>query len=151
VSAQSSAYLAFTVAGLDCAVAAERVDRIVGPQSLIRLPRPSATDANGAVRLEGAIELRGQVLPVAALRVRLGLARTAAEQPPCEPQAYVILRGAQGLGAIGVDQARRLVELRPEEIVPAPADDRTVVAGVAALGEGRLLRIIAADRLWSGA
>ena len=79
------------------------------------------------------------------------LARTAAEQPPCEPQAYVILRGAQGLGAIGGDQARRLVELRPEEIVPAPADDRTVVAGVAALGEGRLLRIIAADRLWSGA
>ena len=131
------------MAGLDCAVAAECVDRIVGPQPLIRLPRAAA--GNGA--LEGAIELRGQILPVAALRSGLGLAPV----PVPEPQAYIIIRDAGGLGAIGVEQAKQLVRLHPSEIVPAPAGEPGAVAGVVARPEGGLLRIIAAERLWSAA
>jgi purine-binding chemotaxis protein CheW len=143
MSGKADAYLAFTVAGLDCAVAAECVDRIVGPQPLIRLPRAAARTGT----LEGAIELRGQILPVAALRSVLGLAPV----PAAEPQAYLILRDGGGLGAIGVEQAKQLVRLHPSEIVPAPAGEHGAVAGVVARPEGGLLRIIAADRLWSAA
>ena len=139
MSREAGAYLAFSVAGLDCAVAAECVDRIVGPQPLIRLPRAAA--GNGA--LEGAIELRGQILPVAALRAGLGLASGP------EPKAYIIIRDAVGIGAIGVEQAKQLVRLHPSEIAPAPAGAPGAVVGVAARPDGGLLRIIAADRLWN--
>lgn len=143
MSGETDAYLAFTVAGLDCAVAAECVDHIVGPQPLIRLPRTAAGNAT----LEGAIELRGQILPVAALRSVLGLAPV----PAAESQAYVILRDGGGLGAIGVEQAKQLVRLHPSEIVPAPPGESGAVAGVVARPDGGLLRIIAANRLWSAA
>ena len=98
--------------------------------------------------LDGAIELRGQVLPVAALHRRLNLAPA----PRQEPQAYIILRDADGLGAIGIDQTRQLIELRRSDILPTPGDEHgAALAGVVALPEGGLLRIIAPDRLWNGA
>jgi purine-binding chemotaxis protein CheW len=141
-SHEVGAYLAFTVAGLDCALPAACVDRIIGPQPLIRLPCTSA-NGPGTALLEGAIELRGQVLPVAALCARLGL--PASQQ---QPQGYVILRDANGRGAIGIDQARQLIELRRSDIVPAPEDGHGALRGVVARPEGGLLRIIAPDRLW---
>jgi chemotaxis signal transduction protein len=143
MSREAGAYLAFTVAGLDCAVAAECVDRIVGPQPLIRLPRAAA--GNGV--LQGAIELRGQILPVAALCSSLSLAPA----PVPEARAYIIIRDAGGRGAIGVERVKQLVRLHPSEIVPAPAGEPGAVAGVVARPEGGLLRVIGADRLWSAA
>jgi purine-binding chemotaxis protein CheW len=137
----TSAYVAFIVGGLECAIPAECVDRVVGPQRVVRMPRP-ATAGNGP---EGAIELRGQILPVAALRTRLGLESTRGQ----EPRAYIVLRDADGLGAIGIDQAKQLIRLRPADIVPAPAEEHSVIAGVVARPEGGVLRIIAAHRLWS--
>jgi len=123
------------------------VDRIVEPQPLIRLPHPGANGSTAPL-LDGAIELRGQVLPVAALHRRLNLAPA----PRQEPQAYIILRDADGLGAIGIDQTRQLIELRRSDIVPTPGDEHgAALAGVVALPEGGLLRIIAPDRLWNGA
>lgn len=143
MSGEAGTYLAFTVAGLECAVSAECVDRIVGPQPLIRLPRAAA--GNGAPK--GAIELRAQILPVAALRSGLGLSPV----PDPAPQAYIIISDAGGLGAIGVEQAKQLVRLHPAEIVPSPAGEPGVVAGVVARPDGGLLRVIAAERLWSAA
>jgi hypothetical protein len=60
-----------------------------------------------------------------------------------------VLRDADGLGAIGIDQAKQLLRLRPADIVPAPAEEHSVIAGVVARPEGGVLRIIAAHRLWS--
>jgi purine-binding chemotaxis protein CheW len=145
MSGEADAYVAFRIGGLECAIPVERVDRVVGPQPRIGLPAPSSRA--GAARLEGAIELRGQILPVAGLRCCLGLA----PMPSQEPQAYVVLRDAKGLGAIGIDQARQLIQLRRSDIVPAPAEEHGAVAGVVARPDGGLLRIIAPDRLWSGA
>ena len=122
---EAAAYLAFTVAGLEFAVPAECVHRIVGRQPLIRLPR-AAADADGRTRLpplESAIELRGQILPVAGLRSRLGVAPV----PGQEPQAYVVLRDADGLGAIGIDQARQLIRVRRSDIVPTPVEEHSPV------------------------
>lgn len=140
-------YLAFSVAGQDFAVPVERVARVVGAQPLIKLPRPANDDA-GRLEIVGAIEWRGQIVPVAALQSRLGLARDSGQPSAAAPSAYVILRGADGLGAIGVDRLKQVAALRPGEIAPPPAEEG-LIQGIAALGDGELLRIIAPERLWS--
>jgi chemotaxis signal transduction protein len=147
-------YLAFTVAGQDFAVPIGCVDRVVGVQRLIKLPRPANDDADPA-QIVGAIELRGHIVPVAALQSRLGLTGDCGQATGPEPRAYVILRGTDGLGAIGVDQIKRVAALRPSDIVPPPTEHE-LIAGVVAPGaepgtaseNGGLLRIIAPARLW---
>ena len=147
---QTTDYLAFAVAGQDFAVPVGCVDRVIGEQSLIELPRPANDDADPA-QIAGAIELRGRIVPVAALQSRLG--PTGDRGWPAGPaaSAYVILRDAAGLGAIGVDQIKRVVALRPDDIAPPPTEHdliEGVVAPGTASGDGGLLRIIAPARLW---
>lgn len=147
-SEETADYLAFTVAGQDFAVPSGCVDRIVGVQPLITLPRP-ANDEGDLARIVGAIELHGQIVPVAALRSRLGLTPDSGQPGEKEPSAYVILRGAGGLGAIGVDQVKRVAALRPGDIAPPPAENE-LIDGIALPEGGGPVRIIAPARLWGG-
>ncbi|HEV8677972.1 MAG TPA: chemotaxis protein CheW [Stellaceae bacterium] len=144
---QAAGYLAFTVAEQDFALPIGCVDRVVEAQPLIELPRP-ANDDLGLDPIVGAIELRGQIVPVAALRSRLGLTGVRNEAIGPAPSAYVILRGDAGLGAIGVDRIRGVAALRPGDIAAPPAEHE-LIEGVAP-GDGGLLRIIAPARLWGG-
>ncbi len=144
---QTTEYLTFTVAGQDFAVPIGCVDRVVGVQPLTKLPRPANDEADPA-QIVGAIELRGQIVPVAALHSRLGLMRDRRQPTGWQPGAYVILRDADGLGAIGVDQVKRVAALRPGDIAPPPAEHE-LIEGIALPGDGGPLRIIAAARLWS--
>jgi purine-binding chemotaxis protein CheW len=137
-------HLAFALGGQDFAVPIASVERVLGPQPLIALPaRQNSTGED--VEIAAAIELRGQIIPVAALRARLGLMPGGAQ-----PGAFAILRGAAGLYAIAADQVDRLVALRPDEIVPQPGENG-LIAGVAAPCDGRaMLRVLAPERLWGG-
>lgn len=162
-------YLAFSVAGQDFAVPIASVDRIVGPQPLIRLPC-AANDDDFLAQTAAAIELRGRIVPVAALHHRLGLdapdhcgtaAGTGAEGAGAvgagavdgEPSAYVILSGRDGLSAIGVDRVKQIVALHPADIA-TPAIGGDLIEGVAFVADGSthdrtLLRLIRPSRLWS--
>ncbi len=142
-------YLTFVLGGQTFGLPIASIDRVVGPQKLIRLPRPANDDADGEAlaRTAGAIELRGQIMPVAAMRRQLGLAGSdEAAIPAEEPAAYVILRGGEGLSAVGVDQIRQLVTLRPDQIAP-PAIEHDLIEGIAEQS-GELLRLVAPARLW---
>lgn len=151
-------HLAFSVAGQDCAVPAARVERVVGPQRSIALPRPAHCDGGphrGSPRwIEAAIELAGQVVPVAALRSRLlaagaGTIGSARPDPGAAPAAYVVLRGAGGLAAVGVDRIARLVRLDPASFAPPPPGDGDApIAAIARQPDGGILRVIAPERLW---
>ncbi len=148
---ETSAYLAFAVAGQDCALPIACIDRVVEARPLVALPRPVGGGGDGAgPRVAGAIELHGQLVPVAALRSRLGLAAERGPTPAEAEGAYVILRGADGIGAIGVDRITRLVSLGRDDVVPPPINESGLIAGVAALAGSELLRIIAPARLWGG-
>ena len=167
---RSSEYLAFAVAGQDCAVPIACVERVVGARPSIGLPRSPTSRANGAgAQAEGAIELHGRIVPVASLRSRLApvrYKRRRGEQPGDSragedragdsraggwvPSFYVILRDADGLGAIGVDRIKGIVRLRPDEFAAPPVDGLGPIAGIAALPDGELLRVIAPERLWGG-
>lgn len=140
-------YLAFSVGAQDFAVPIACIDRVVAGQRLIRLPRP-ANDDSRQPRIAGAIELHGQIVPVAALRSRLGF---TGDETPSEPSGYLVLRGVDGLGAIGIDRIKRVAMLRPGEIA-APPVEHELIEGVTPAGpaDGGLLRIIAPTRLWGG-
>jgi purine-binding chemotaxis protein CheW len=135
-------YLSFVVTNQNYALPVDAVDRVVAPQSLVALPRlPGASNGHGAVA--GAIELRGQVVPVA----RLDSPANERSDGSGEPGAYVILRGAAGLMAIGAERVDRLVALLPEQIAPTPAGEQ-LIDGVAVFdGASDLLRILAPERL----
>jgi purine-binding chemotaxis protein CheW len=137
-------HLAFALGGQDFAVPIASVERVLGPQALIALPaRQNSTGED--VEIAAAIELRGQIVPVAALHARLGLMPGGAQ-----PNAFAILQGATGLFAIAADRVDRLVALRPDEITPQPGENG-LIAGVVAPRDGRaMLRVLAPERLWGG-
>jgi chemotaxis signal transduction protein len=134
-------YLSFFVGGQTYALPVEAVDRIVPPQPLVGLPRL----CGGQSRITGAIELHGQVVPVASIEVA-----PASGSIAHEPVGYVIMRGAAGLIAIGVERLGRLVALRPEQVIPAHGAG-ALIDSVGVLDERRdPLRIVAPDRVGGG-
>ncbi|HEX3952661.1 MAG TPA: chemotaxis protein CheW [Stellaceae bacterium] len=140
-------YLTFGVAEQDFAVPIAAVDRIVGAQPMIKLPQ-TMEEATNLSHVVGAIELRGQIVPVAALRSRLGIPGAIEPAAGSEPAAYVILRGRHGLGAIAVDQVKQVASLPADRIAPPPAEN-TAIDGVIISEAGEVLRVLAPDRLWS--
>jgi chemotaxis signal transduction protein len=137
-------HLAFTFGGQDFAVPIASVERVLGPQPLIALPARQNSIGED-VEIAATIELRGQIVPVAALHARLGLTAGGTRAG-----AFAILRGAAGLYAIAADRVDRLVALRPDEITPQPGENG-LIAGVAAPRDGRaMLRVLAPERLWGG-
>lgn len=129
----SAPYLVFVVADETYALPVEAVERVVPAQKPIALPRRP-----GACTIAHAIELRGQLIPILRLEESGEMA---------EPGAYVVMRGAAGMTAIGAQRVVRLITLRPEQITPAPGE-QPIFDGVAVLDETHdLLRILAAGRL----
>lgn len=139
-SADTATFLTFVVDKQLYALPVDAVERVVPPQRPIALPRlPGATRA-----VEEAIELRGQIVPVA----RLGSAGDGGQAPP---GAYVILRGEAGFVALGAERAERLVALRPEQIAPPPNGDPLIDGVAIPQGGGDVLRILAPGRIGSAA
>jgi chemotaxis signal transduction protein len=87
----------------------------------------------------GAVELRGELVPVAALAARLGLSTTPPGAAPAETAmgggsgACVILRAAEGRCAVPADRVERLLAIAPDAIGPPPGDD-PVIRGTAVIG-----------------
>lgn len=106
------------------------VHEVVRAVAITRLPAAPAV-------VEGAIDLRGRVVPALDLRRRFGL-------PPREisPRDHLVIASTGGrLVALRVDRADWLVELEPDAVDEA-ADlgaGRDYVAGVARLPDGLVL------------
>jgi purine-binding chemotaxis protein CheW len=107
--------LVFEVGGRRFGLPATEVRELLRAVSIVPLPRPLAGPA-----IEGVVNLRGRVVPVLDLRVRLGL-------PPREvvPSDQMIVAQSEGrLVALRVDRALDLVQLDAE---PTAADGFLVV------------------------
>lgn len=135
--------LVFELAGRGCALPAERVREIVRAAQITPLPEAPA-------RIEGVLNVRGEIVPVYDLRARLGLApRTL------HPDEFLIIAlGAGGRGvALRVDAVLDLVTVDDLSVRPAPAADGRaaapadpaedakppLVAGVTVMPDGVLL------------
>ncbi len=112
-------YLAFRLEGEHYAVPIHGVREIVKVPPLTEVPRAAAN-------LLGVMYLRGEVLPVYDIKVKLRLADKAqqaagpdAPEPP-RGARIIVVQTADGLAGIWVDSVSEVVRLRPSMLELAP-------------------------------
>ncbi len=128
-----TSYLLATVADVRIAIPVSVVEEIVRAVALTPLPSAPAI-------IEGAINVRGALLPVIDLRVRLGLPRR-----PIEPSDFlIVLRLPTRRAVIRVDDTDDVAPI-DDEMIAVPSSlsaslaGTTVLAGVAATADGALV------------
>jgi purine-binding chemotaxis protein CheW len=134
---QAEEFLAFLLEGECYAVPIGSVREIVKVPPLTELPR-------AAPQLLGVMNLRGEVLPVYDLKLRLRLVdaptvRAGPDAPPPPRAARIIvvrdvLGGVEYSAGIWVDAVRDVVRLRPSTLEPPPpgvaSGERPAVVGL---------------------
>jgi purine-binding chemotaxis protein CheW len=133
------AYVCFSLGAARYCLPVEQVVQIVRRENLIGVP-------GSLPSVEGAINLRGDVIPVLDLRLRLAEtveADAAGRSPGGEEREYrrrvVIARLGGRLYGLDVDEVREIVDFEEASITPAdggvPGEGHGLVAGVVR-GEG---------------
>ncbi len=137
-------YLAFVLAGEEYAIDVARVQEITGWSTATPIPNTRAF-------VRGAVNLRGNILPVFDLRLRFGL--PAGEDGPATVMVIVSAHGADGerpsVGLV-VDGVSDVHDLDDEQLQPPPAGDEDSVTpfvrGLASVGDSMLI-VLDLDRL----
>jgi len=112
----------------------------------IRAWSPATPLPNVPPHVRGVVNLRGVVLPVLDLRLRLGWGTT----DPSARHVIIVVRIAEQLQGIIVDAVSDIVTLGPDDIQPVPeVGEVTATAfleGIATIDD-RLIMILGLDRL----
>jgi purine-binding chemotaxis protein CheW len=114
-SERPESWVTFDLAGETYALPVSAVQEIVRPGQITRVPHAPAP-------VRGITNLRGRVLAVVDLRVRLGLA--AAGETGDKSRILVVAARERTLGLL-VDAARQVIKLLPSAVQPPPADIRS--------------------------
>jgi purine-binding chemotaxis protein CheW len=132
-------YIAFRVGPLNCCADAMSVIEIRGWTQATLVPR-------AAPYISGMINLRGSVLPVVDLSLRLGFAATV----PTARHAIIVALVKQQVVGLLVDEVSDIIKLTEDMIKPTPEVgselSRAFLNGVFA-NEGRLVGILALNAL----
>lgn len=115
-----------------------RVQEIIRHQQLTRVP-------NSPDYVDGVINLRGKVIPVIALRKRLGLEG----EPEAGQTRIVVLEVQHAVLGFVVDSVPEVLRIAADAVVSPPRvakTDREYVSGVVKLGE-RLLMLLDVDQI----
>ncbi len=127
-------YCTFFLGDLFLGVEARHVQEILRRQDLVRVPLAPAV-------VGGLLNLRGQIVTAIELRERLGLP----PRPPGQAPVHVVMRSAEGVFSLLVDEVGDVLELpatareEPPRNVAAPI--RRLTRGVHML-EDRLLLVL---------
>ena len=114
-------YLTFFLAGQEFGVEITKVREILRVLDITPVPQT-------ALFLLGVINLRGKVIPVIDLRLRLGHPSREPDERTCI--VVVEVRGREGqnvLISMMVDQVNEVLQIAPEEVEPAPPFGTTEV------------------------
>lgn len=136
--AQLLQLVSFSVAAEEYGLDILRVQEIIRTQQLTRVP-------NLPDYVEGVINLRGKVIPVIALRRRLGLESASADK---NTRIVVVEVHGQTLGFI-VDAVSEVLRIGADTVEPTPrigTIEREYISGVGKL-ESRLLLMLDLERL----
>jgi purine-binding chemotaxis protein CheW len=137
-TAQLLQLVSFSVAAEEYGLDSLRVQEIIRTQQLTRVP-------NLPDYVEGVINLRGKVIPVVALRRRLGLESVASDK---NTRIVVVDVHGQTLGFI-VDAVSEVLRISADAVEPTPRIgnvEREYISGVGKL-ETRLLLMLDLERL----
>ena len=123
---------------------AEYALRIHQVQEIIRYAQPRAV-ASTQPWILGVISLRGKIIPVLDLGVRLGLALE-----PGADQKIVILEADAGVAGVVVDEVEEVLMVDDEQLDDLPGAGGESADKVVRIGD-RLVMLLDADRLLAGA
>lgn len=132
-------FLTFFLAKEEYGIEILKVQEIIGTMAITPVPRTPD-------HLRGVINLRGKIIPVVDLRLKLGL-------PAAEGQNCIIVVRARGLEiGITVDQVSEVANIADKDIEPVPAFGNGVATedllGIGKTG-GRVRLLLDIDRILS--
>lgn len=132
-------HVLFKVGDAEYAVPARQVAQMESYVAATRIP-------GAAAHVAGIVQVRGRVVPVVDLRVKFGVAATAAT---AESRLVITQLGERQV-ALLVDCAREVVRLTPEQVKPPPpmvsAQSHGIVRAIAHIGS-RVVMLVDADEL----
>jgi purine-binding chemotaxis protein CheW len=112
-------------------------------QEIIRYSEPRAV-ASAEPWIRGVISLRGKIIPVFDLGVRLGI---LAE--PADEQKIVIVETSSGTAGVVVDEVEEVLTVDAGQLDEVPGAGSQAIDGIARIGD-RLVVLLAPDRLLAG-
>jgi purine-binding chemotaxis protein CheW len=140
-------YLAFFLAGDECAIGILRVKEIIEFDSVTRVPATPPW-------VRGVMNLRGSVVPVIDLAVKFGLPPSTVTRRTCIVVVETDLEGERVVMGVMADSVSQVLDVAPEDIEPAPAFGTSVRVDYL-LGLGRLkdrfVLLLDIDRVLSAA
>jgi purine-binding chemotaxis protein CheW len=113
-TATSTQYLSFILAGEEYALGILQVKEIIEYDTITRIP-------GAPVWVRGVFNLRGSVVPVVDLAVKLGLAPTIPTRWSCIVVVEVKSGGERLVLGLLADTIGQVIDLTPGEVVPPPA------------------------------
>lgn len=129
LESQSTRYMIGISDGLRYGIDAEKVETIITDHTITRLPRVPHY-------VRGIINLRGQIIPVIDIRLRLG-------KPQAEESCIMVVNeGADCMGIL-VDGVDKMVGIRRDSILPMPTQNpQKLISGMCSLPDGGTLLIL---------
>ncbi|MGC4116187.1 MAG: chemotaxis protein CheW [Myxococcales bacterium] len=106
-------YLSFFVGGEEYGVPILEVTEIVEYRQVTRMPSMPPS-------IRGVTNLRGRVVPVVDLAVRMGLGETKVGRRTCIVMAEAELDGDKGIVGLMVDGVSQVMDLPPGQVEPTP-------------------------------
>ena len=126
---QTNKYLICISDGLLYGIDAEQVETIITDHTLTRLPRVPHY-------VRGIINLRGQIIPIIDIRLRLG-------KPQADENCIMVVNlGSDSMGIL-VDGVDKMVDVSRDSILPMPTQNpQKLISGMCSLSDGKTLLIL---------
>ena len=126
---QTNKYLICISEGLLYGIDAEQVETIITDHTITRLPRVPHY-------VRGIINLRGQIIPIIDIRLRLG-------KPQAEESCIIVVNIGSDCMGILVDGVDKMVDVLPSSILPMPTQNpQKLISGMCSLPDGGTLLIL---------
>ena len=126
---QTNKYLICISEGLLYGIDAEQVETIITDHTITRLPRVPHY-------VRGIINLRGQIIPIIDIRLRLG-------KPQAEESCIIVVNIGSDCMGILVDGVDKMVDVSRDSILPMPTQNpQKLISGMCFLPDGGTLLIL---------
>ncbi len=138
-------FLSFTLDRVDCAVGILQVKEILQCETISRVPSVPRS-------VRGVINLRGAVVPVVDLALKLGLRETPISRRTCILVVEARLDGEPAVLGVLADSVSEVLDLADADVEPPPTfGARIEVDYLTGMGkvEGRLVLLVDLDRALS--
>lgn len=134
---QTNKYLICISEGLLYGIDAEQVETIITDHTITRLPRVPHY-------VRGIINLRGQIIPIIDIRLRLG-------KPQAEESCIIVVNIGSDCMGILVDGVDKMVDVSRDSILPMPTQNpQKLISGMCSLPDGATMLVLDCSLLLHG-